>query len=366
MACLDFKEIPRADRGTHRDTFEMFAREVLVAGGFKIVEEPDRGADFGRDLIAEERRSGPGGSNTRRWLISCKHTIHGNKAVSAKEDAGVTDRLTAHKCQGFLAFYSMLPSTGLGHILRSLPDGCEYLQYDCERIERELLSDAAGEAIARRFMPISFARWKNDVIKENASRHTTSHHHGHTTQPTRLRLSVTVTNHRERCAHIKLDEEMTQGSTKERFDLFPTLYFGTMEYGVAKLNVVVGLKRVLCHVTSDHGKVDVELTALGRRQAAGPTLNAGDVWEFIAPAGEVLKGYAVGEEPLCRIRTPSGQDAHARLELTAARSDIDCSFSSGGGASPTTEKIMKRFLQKASFQQVSNHLLLSEMEIRSL
>ena len=43
---LDFKEIPEANRGTGlQDTFELFARDFLAFMGFRIVQDPDRGAD---------------------------------------------------------------------------------------------------------------------------------------------------------------------------------------------------------------------------------------------------------------------------------------------------------------------------------
>jgi hypothetical protein len=63
MPRVDFNEIPSpaiAD-GT-QDTFEMFAREFLELTGYRIVSGPDRGADQGRDLIAEEIRTGVGGT----------------------------------------------------------------------------------------------------------------------------------------------------------------------------------------------------------------------------------------------------------------------------------------------------------------
>ena len=65
---LDFKEIPQANKGGGlQDTFELFARDFLAYLGYRIVEDPDRGADGKRDLIVEEVVEG----------ISSKYPIDG-------------------------------------------------------------------------------------------------------------------------------------------------------------------------------------------------------------------------------------------------------------------------------------------------
>lgn len=45
MAALDFTEIASAQSGPDRDRFELFAREFFDSEGFRIIEQPDRGAD---------------------------------------------------------------------------------------------------------------------------------------------------------------------------------------------------------------------------------------------------------------------------------------------------------------------------------
>ncbi|PTS81233.1 hypothetical protein DBR17_09895 [Sphingomonas sp. HMWF008] len=93
MAALDFTEIAPAQSGPGRDGFELFARELLLAEGFRIVEQPDRGADGGRDMIVEEERLGPGGANIIRWLVSCKHKAHSGTSVTPGDEQNVRDRL---------------------------------------------------------------------------------------------------------------------------------------------------------------------------------------------------------------------------------------------------------------------------------
>lgn len=159
MAALDLKEISPAHVGLERDQFEMFARDFLLAQGFMIISDPDRGPDGGRDLIAKEERLGPGGKNTINWLVSCKHKAHSGSSVSPGDDTNIRDRLETHNCQGFIAFYSTIPSSGLAQTLTALRPKYEYIQYDCEAIERQLLHDSIGRSLAARYTPISFNKW---------------------------------------------------------------------------------------------------------------------------------------------------------------------------------------------------------------
>lgn len=159
MGALDLKEIPEAQSGPERDQFELFARELLISGGFRIVNYPDRGADGGRDLIVEEDRVGPGGTNVIRWLVSCKHKAHSGKSVTPSDETNVRDRLGTHRCNGFIAFYSTLPSSGLAETLIKLRPDFEYLQMDAEVIERKMLDSPRGRILAARYTPRSFDGW---------------------------------------------------------------------------------------------------------------------------------------------------------------------------------------------------------------
>jgi hypothetical protein len=62
MPALKFSEIVTPTASPERDRFELFARDTLELLGVKVVEGLDRGADGGRDLILEERRTGVAGS----------------------------------------------------------------------------------------------------------------------------------------------------------------------------------------------------------------------------------------------------------------------------------------------------------------
>jgi hypothetical protein len=57
MALINFKEIPEAHIASgEQDRFEMFGRDFLEYLGYKILSDPDRGADGGVDIVVEERR----------------------------------------------------------------------------------------------------------------------------------------------------------------------------------------------------------------------------------------------------------------------------------------------------------------------
>lgn len=160
LPALDFREIPEANLpGAKRDAFELFAREFLAFMGYTIVTGPDRGADGGRDLIVEESRGGVGGETRIRWLVSCKHYAHSGRSVSPSDEPNIRDRVEANGCQGFIGFYSTVPSSGLARVLEGLRDKLEVQVFDSGRIERYLLSSPRGAALAQRYFPRSYHIW---------------------------------------------------------------------------------------------------------------------------------------------------------------------------------------------------------------
>jgi predicted transcriptional regulator len=168
MPIIDFREIPRADIANgNQDTFEMFAREFLEITGYRIVSGPDRGADQGRDLIAEEIRTGVGGETKIRWLVSCKHMAHSGRAIGVNDEVNVSDRVKAHGCQGFMGFYSSVASAGLSQRLEALQretPGFEFNILYREIIERTLL-DGQLDHIFERYFPDSFSAWNKRRVR---------------------------------------------------------------------------------------------------------------------------------------------------------------------------------------------------------
>jgi hypothetical protein len=163
MSILDFKEIPQANLANGaQDTFELFAREFLTYMGYKIIIDPNRGADGGGDLIVEEKRTGVGGETLIRWLVSCKHKAHSGTSVSHQDDSNILDRVAANGCNGFIGFYSTLSSTGLSGSLKGLAKHIECQIFDREKIEGLLTKSSEGLKLVERFFPQSLSKLKTE------------------------------------------------------------------------------------------------------------------------------------------------------------------------------------------------------------
>jgi hypothetical protein len=161
MAVLDFKEIPKANIASgNQDRFEQFARDVLSYLGYKIISDPDRGADGGKDLIVEEKRVGVGGETLVKWLVSCKHKAHSRQSVTPRDEANIRDRIDDNQCKAFIGFYSTLASSGLGRTFEAMRPKYEVQVFDNEKIEKNLLSSSQGLQIAERYFPKSCSDWK--------------------------------------------------------------------------------------------------------------------------------------------------------------------------------------------------------------
>jgi len=160
MAAIDFKEIPEAHLGGGlQDTFELFARDFLTHLGYVVTEDPSRGADGGKDLIVVERRSGVGGETSIRWLVSCKHKAHSGSSVTPQDEANIRDRVEANHCNGFIGFYSTLPSSGLSDAIKGLSAKAETQVFDREKIESYLLKSPDGVHLAKRYFAKSISAW---------------------------------------------------------------------------------------------------------------------------------------------------------------------------------------------------------------
>lgn len=166
MPVLDFKELPLANSGCgDQDTFELFTRDFFGYLGYKVLEGPDRGADGGRDVLLEEIRPGPGGQTNLKWLVSCKHKAHSGKSVTPDDEMDVRDRIDKFGCQGFIGFYSTLPSAGLAGKLKPSALKVEVQVFDRERIEGKLLHSSEGLKLAQRYFPQSIEKWTRENPK---------------------------------------------------------------------------------------------------------------------------------------------------------------------------------------------------------
>ena len=161
---IDFREIPQSNKGgKDQDLFEQFTCAFLEAKGFEIVQRPDRGPDGKKDLIVKELRRGLSGTSEVMWLVSCKHNAHSNRSVNDVDEPDISDRVLKFNCQGFMGFYSTIPSSGLANKLHSLKTNIksfEYLIYDSSRISNELLTMSHCAAIIANFFPDSYEKYR--------------------------------------------------------------------------------------------------------------------------------------------------------------------------------------------------------------
>jgi len=67
--------------------------------------------------------------------------------------------VSVHECDGFIGFYSTLPSTSLGSNLGGLQRKMEIQSFDKERIEKILFESPQGLKLASRYFPLSFQRY---------------------------------------------------------------------------------------------------------------------------------------------------------------------------------------------------------------
>ena len=155
---LDFREIPQANVGGGlQDTFELFTRDFLAYLGYRIVQDPDRGADGKKDLIVDEIIKGITSEYTIRWLVSCKHYAHSGAAVKDSDEINISERLKQHSCDGFMGVYSTLAATSLTGLLSGIKN---YQIFDREKIESRLLSNIEGYRLAARYFPQSFKKYQ--------------------------------------------------------------------------------------------------------------------------------------------------------------------------------------------------------------
>lgn len=94
--------------------------------------------------------------------MSCKHKAHSGTSVTPKDETDIHDRVHTRGCQGFLGFYSTIPSAGLAGKLNASTLSFEIQIYDSEKIERHLLSKPEGIELAQRLFPKSIGQWKHD------------------------------------------------------------------------------------------------------------------------------------------------------------------------------------------------------------
>jgi hypothetical protein len=151
---IDFTEIPH----NNNDTWELFARDFLEELGFFIESPPDRGPDGGKDMLITEEVTGKLHRYRFRWLVSCKHFAHSRAAVNENDhEKNILERVKGFRADGFIGFYSTLPSSGLNLRLKQLRDNSEikdYRIFDGRIIENHLVTKGYSR-LTFRYFPVS-------------------------------------------------------------------------------------------------------------------------------------------------------------------------------------------------------------------
>ncbi|MET4695218.1 restriction endonuclease [Endozoicomonas lisbonensis] len=162
---VDFKEIPQGNLPNgDQDAFELFARDLFEALGFKIVKEPSRGNDDRKDIIISEIREGEFGSNEFNYLVSCKHYSHNkisNKSVGNSDEKDIVGRMRNNGCKGFIGFYSTISSDALQRELKQAKDNnpADFLEikiFDRAKIVDLLHKNEKTLLLYKRYFPKSY------------------------------------------------------------------------------------------------------------------------------------------------------------------------------------------------------------------
>ena len=165
MGFVNFKEIPTAKGGQEgQDVWALFTREFFAALHIDVEEGPDRGPDSGRDLLIAETRKGILGSGRHRWLVSCKHYAHSNKSVPNGDEPDILGRVRRFRTDGFIGFYSTIPSSELNRALESYKSQINVIVYDSALIERNLLNNPDLKGVFERFFPRSYKEYRKVTL----------------------------------------------------------------------------------------------------------------------------------------------------------------------------------------------------------
>lgn len=171
---LDFADLP-----TNGTKFEQLTRELLLRAGLRPFWS-GKGADSGRDLLAEEQLTGSLSADRRLWLVDCKHFAASGRAVGVGDVTDIRDRCERVGAGGFLLVTSTHPSSELVRKMDELENvtGIVIKIWDEVAIEKRLLSPNCL-FVAQQFFPKSQHLRKWEIFYTNREERWTANFAGH-------------------------------------------------------------------------------------------------------------------------------------------------------------------------------------------
>jgi hypothetical protein len=114
---IDFTQIEDGE------DFELLCEDLLQAMGFTIEAKVARGPDLGKDIIATKTATDAAGfSETRRYLVECKHYAKGGRSVPEAVIGSPIARMGTHNCDRYILATSTVPSEKVRVQLASIPN----------------------------------------------------------------------------------------------------------------------------------------------------------------------------------------------------------------------------------------------------
>lgn len=149
---LEFKELSKDGKD-----LELLIREILLVKGFKV-QWSGIGADGGKDLICYEERPSEFLTDSKKWLIQCKHKAHSRQSVGVTDLDDIVDSCNQHDAKGYLLVCSTFPSSAvinrLDGITKNPTNAIDATYWDATIIEQKLSTPQLWK-IAQTFFPLS-------------------------------------------------------------------------------------------------------------------------------------------------------------------------------------------------------------------
>ncbi len=99
---------------------------------------------------------------SKRWVVSVKHRIHSGRSVRHSDEWDPGGKVRKFQADGFMAFYSTVPSSALATTLKMVALEFDVEVFDRGRIEGTLLSARSLLPVIKQHLPESYQRIRRD------------------------------------------------------------------------------------------------------------------------------------------------------------------------------------------------------------